>query len=483
MRLTRRGIHPLVPCERGFPAIQIESIRKSFSRLKRIKIGLSTLILVSYLAAIGIGAALLLLPFSTVSGDISLVDALFTATSAVCVTGLTVVDTGSHFTTSGQLVILLLIQAGGLGIMTFSVLFFLLVGKRVSFRHRMVMQEVFAHTPREDIYRVVGSIFLFTGVVEGAGALILFFFWMSEHSVMHSAHLAIFHSISAFCNAGFALFSSSFVDYRASPVLNLTICLLIVLGGIGFPVVYELYERTRSRKPLPPRLTVHTRIVLITTALLIASGMGLIIWGEHGNIFKGAPLNEVLWISLFQSITARTAGFNTVDIGQLSNSTLMALMFLMFWGASPGSCGGGVKTTTLAVLGLFTWARLHRISQVNVFKKSIPQETVSRSVSLLILSIILILAIFFMLLLTHDLETSGPESRSAFVDYLFEVISAFGTVGLSMGATAKLNGFGKILIIAMMLIGRVGVLTFAYIVAGTEARGGVQYSRQNLMIG
>ncbi len=463
--------------------MQVESIRRGLGRLRKAKVGLSSMILASFVAAIGTGTALLLLPSSTVSGEISLVDALFTATSAVCVTGLAVVDTGSYFTTSGQLVILLLIQAGGLGIMTFSVLFFLLIGKRVSFRQRMVMQEVFAHTPREDIYRVVGAIFLFTGVVEGAGALILFLFWIGEHSVMESAHLAVFHSISAFCNAGFALFSNNFIDYRASPVLNLTICILIVLGGIGFPVVYELYERMRSRRTIPARLTVHTRIVIITTALLIACGMGLFIWGEHGNIFREAPLDEILWISLFQSITARTAGFNTVDIGQLSNSTVMALMFLMFWGASPGSCGGGVKTTTLAVLGLFTWARLQRMARVNVFKKSIPQETVSRSVSLLILSISLILAIFFLLLLTHDVEVSGPEARSAFVEYLFEVISAFGTVGLSMGATTKLNAFGKVLIVAMMLIGRVGVLTFAYIVAGTEARGGIQYSRQNLMIG
>lgn len=483
MRLTRRIAHGFPSFEGRFPAFPVECIRKGFDRLKKVKVGLSSMILASFLAALGTGTALLLLPASTVSGEIPFVDALFTATSAVCVTGLAVVDTGTCFTVWGQLVILLLIQAGGLGIMTFSVLFFLLIGKRVSFRQRMVMQEVFAHTPREDIYRVVGAIFLFTGIVEGAGALVLFLFWIGDHSVLESARLAIFHSVSAFCNAGFALFSSNFVDYKVSPVLNLTICSLIVLGGIGFPVVYELYERLSRRRGVPARLTVHTRIVVITTALLIACGMGLIIWGEHGNTFRGAPLDEILWVSLFQSITARTAGFNTVDIGTLSNSTLMALMFLMFWGASPGSCGGGVKTTTLAVLGLFTWARLHRMAQVNVFKKSIPQETVSRSVSLLILSTTLILAVFFMLLLTHDVEVSGPEARSAFVEYLFEVISAFGTVGLSMGATTKLNTFGKLLIIAMMVIGRVGVLTFAYIVAGAEARGGIQYSRQNLMIG
>ncbi len=464
-------------------AVTGEAFKFGLSKLKNLKIGLSSLILLSYLAAIGIGTTLLLLPFSTVSGEISFVDALFTTTSAVCVTGLVVVDTGTCFTTVGQTVILLLIQSGGLGIMTFSVLFFLIVGKRVSFRHRMVMQEVFAHTPREDIYRVVGAIFLFTWMVEGVGALSLFLFWISDYPAVEAAYLAVFHSVSAFCNAGFALFTDSFISYRAAPVLNLTICGLIVLGGLGFPVVYEIYERIRGQRAKLARLGIQTKLVLIVTALLIVSGMGFFLWGEHGSVLRGVPLRESLWIALFQSVTSRTAGFNTVDLAQLSNSTIMAMMFLMFWGASPGSCGGGVKTTTLAVLVMFTWARLHRSSQVNVFKKSIPQETVSRSVSLLLLSISLILAIFFFLLLTHDVAPPSAETRSSFVEYLFEVISAFGTVGLSMGATAKLNTFGKLLIIAMMLIGRVGVLTFAYIVAGTAARGGVQYSQQNLMIG
>lgn len=186
-----------------------ELLRWRLSRLRNVKIGLSTLILLSYLAAIGIGTTLLILPFSSVSGEIALVDALFTATSAVCVTGLVVVDTGTCFTMPGQIIILLLIQSGGLGIMTFSVLFFLVAGRRVSFRHRMIMQEVFAHTPREDIYRVVRAIFLFTGMVEGAGALSLFLFWMRDYPVLKSAYLAVFHSVSAFCNAGFALFGDS----------------------------------------------------------------------------------------------------------------------------------------------------------------------------------------------------------------------------------------------------------------------------------
>ena len=464
-------------------SVMVEAIRTVLGRARRLKISLSTLILLSYLAAIGIGTTALTMPFSTVSGSISFVDALFTATSAVCVTGLAVVDTGTYFTFWGQTVILLLIQLGGLGIMTFSVLFFLLMGKRVSFRHRMIMQEVFSHTPREDIYKVVRAIFLFTGIVEAAGALSLFFFWIGDYSVMESAYLAVFHSISAFCNAGFALFSDSFMGYRTAPVLNLTICSLIVLGGLGFPVVYELYERFRVRTVKPARLTVQTKVVVITSSILIISGMAFFFWGEYGNILKEAPLSERLWTALFQSITTRTAGFNTVDIGRLSNSTIMAFMFFMFWGASPGSCGGGVKTTTFAVLAMFIWTRLRRRSRVNVFKKSIPQETVSKSLSLMILSISLILAIFFLLLLAHEGTPSSAEARSTFVEYLFEVISAFGTVGLSMGATAKLNTFGKLLIIAMMLIGRVGVLTFAYIFAGTEARGGVQYAHQNIMIG
>jgi trk system potassium uptake protein TrkH len=447
------------------------------------KINLSTLILLSYLSLIGIGTLALLLPFSTGPFGITPIDALFTATSAVCVTGLVVVDTGTVFSPMGQMTVALLIQIGGLGVMTFSVLLFLSLGKRVSFRHRLIMQEVFAHTPREDIFRVVRSIFVFTATVEGAGALLLSLFWMNEYSLLQAVHLGIFHAVSAFCNAGFSLFSTSFMDYRASPLINLIICSPIVSGGIGFPVVYEIRQRFASRVVKRPRLSIHTKSALISTTVLIAGGTAAFFWTEQGNILNGVSWSESIWISLFQSITVRTAGFNTVDMGQLANSTLLMMMALMFWGASPGSTGGGVKTTTFAVLCAFTWSRIRRMTYVNMFKKTLPQDTLTRSVALVVLSIGFISAIFFFLLLSQGEGSASSASRGEFVDYLFEVISAFGTVGLSTGVTARLNAVGKILIIIMMLIGRVGVLTFGYVLTGTEPRGGVRHAEQNLMIG
>ncbi|MEN6441632.1 MAG: TrkH family potassium uptake protein [Syntrophobacter sp.] len=448
----------------------------------KIKISLSTLIMLSYLGFILAGTAVLLLPFSTTNG-ISFIDALFTSTSAVCVTGLTVVDTGTVFSLTGQIVVAILIQVGGLGVMTFSVILFLSFGRRVSYRHRMIMQEVFAHSPREDIYKVVKSIFVFTGLTEGLGALLLFIYWLPDFDLFQALHLGIFHSIAAFCNAGFSLFSGNLMEYRASPLVNLTICGLIVLGGIGFPVVYEIAQWLKIRKTRQKRLSVQAKSVLITTLFLIVAGMGFFLWTEHNNVLKGVPWGESLWIALFQSVTTRTAGFNTVDIGLLTNSTLLTMMILMFWGASPGSTGGGVKTTTFAVVCAFMWSRLRGSAHVNLFKRTVPPETLARSIALIVLSIGLIETIFFLVLLTrYDLPAS-PGVRGEFADYLFEVISAFGTVGLSTGVTPKLSFMGKFLIIIMMFIGRVGVLTFAYIFAGAEARGGIQHAEQNLMIG
>lgn len=438
--------------------------------------------MLSYLGFILAGTFVLLLPFSTKNG-ISFIDALFTSTSAVCVTGLVVVDTGTTFSLIGQIVVAILIQVGGLGVMTFSVILFLSFGKRVSFRHRMVMQEVFAHTPRGDIYKVVKSIFVFTGLIEGIGALLLFLYWLPDFDFFKALHLGIFHSVAAFCNAGFSPFSSNLMEYRTSPLVNLTICGLIILGGIGFPVVYEIAEWLKIRKSGQKRLSIQAQSVLVTTAFLIFAGMGLFLWTEHDNVLRSVPWDESLWIAFFQSVTTRTAGFNTVDIGLLTNSTLLTMMVLMFWGASPGSTGGGAKTTTFAVICAFMWSRLRGNTHVNLFKRTIPQDTLAKSIALIVLSIGLIATIFFLVLLTRYDVAASPEARGEFADYLFEVISAFGTVGLSTGVTPRLNFVGKLLIIIMMFIGRVGVLTFAYIFAGSEARGGIQHAEQNLMIG
>jgi trk system potassium uptake protein TrkH len=443
----------------------------------------AAILLSSYLLAIGIGTSLLLTPYATVSGDISLMDALFTATSAVCVTGLIVVDTGSYFTVFGQGVILMLIQLGGLGVMTVSVTIFLLIGKSVSFRQRMAVQDVFAHTPREDIYLLLRAILCFTGIAELIGATLLFVHWSKEYLWTKALYMAVFHSVSAFCNAGFSLLSNSFMNYRGELLLNFTICALIIFGGIGFPVIYDTYKTIFQRHESRLKLSVQTKTVLITSGILIVSGM-VVFWGiEQNASLQEGNFSESLLVSFFQSITCRTAGFNTVDIAALKNATLTFMIFLMFFGASPGSCGGGIKTTTLAVLGAFAWSRLRRRIRVNIFKKSIPKETVTKSISLVVISISLICMLFFLLLLSAPRDFINGASHGKFLSYLFEVVSAFGTVGLSMGATTEINNWGKFVIFLMMLIGRVGVLTFSYVIAGKEPVKGIEYGEENIMIG
>ncbi|MDX9788705.1 MAG: potassium transporter TrkG [Desulfobacterales bacterium] len=444
----------------------------------------ATLVLLSFLLVIGVGTLLLKLPFSTNAGTIAWVDALFTATSAVCVTGLVVVDTGSFFTGFGQGVILLLIQIGGLGLMTISVTLFQWLGRSVSIRQRMAMQDLFAHTPREDIYSLVKSIVFFTLGAELFGAMLLTLHWYGELGLSRALYAGIFHSVSAFCNAGFALFPDSLMRYDGAFWLNVTVCGLIVVGGIGFPVLYELQARLRKRKKGRTRLTVHAKTVVLTTLLLIVSGALMFAVLEWQFTGTASTLSQRFWRPVFQSITCRTAGFNTVDIGSLQDATLAMMIFLMFFGASPGSCGGGVKTTTLALIIASVYSRFKRRGRVNLFKKSIPAETVSRSVSLMLISVGMIGIVFFLLLAGNSVSGHHLSGvRGAFLPYLFETVSAFGTVGLSMGVTPELNTWGKCWIILMMIVGRVGILTFSYIIVGTGATSAVEHSEENLMIG
>jgi trk system potassium uptake protein TrkH len=449
-----------------------------------LKIHPAIIVLASFLSAIIVGSITLKLPISTVDAGISWVDSFFTATSAVCVTGLIVVDTGSYFTLFGQCVILVLIQIGGLGVMTISVALFRWIGRKISFRHRMVIQDLFAHTPREDIFSLIKSIMLFTFGAELLGAVFLTIHWSHDYPVLEAVYKAVFHSISAFCNAGFALFPDSMMRYSDNILLNVTMCALIVIGGIGFPVLYDIQVWRKKRKHQRARLSIQTKAVLLTTLVLIVTGALMFALLERSTAGEIQTYGHRLLTAVFQSITCRTAGFNTVDIGSLKDATIAMMIFLMFVGASPGSCGGGVKTTTLALLAAFTASRIKRKYRVNMFKKSLPNETVTRSVSLILVSFGIIGLVLFMLLVGDS--ASGhvvTHSHGAFLAYLFETVSAFGTVGLSMGVTPDLTTWGKCWIILMMIIGRVGVLAFAYIIVGAGTPNGVEYSEENLMIG
>lgn len=453
---------------------------------KRLQFSPTTLVLFSFLLLIAFGSALLKLEGATVGGNISWIDAIFTATSAVCVTGLVVVDTGSFFTPFGQMVILVLLQIGGLGVMTISVALFSWIGHAVSMKSRLAMQDIFAHAPRRDIYKLVRSVIFFTLSAEMIGAMLLTLHWSREMPWSQALYYGVFHAISAFCNAGFALFADGLSQYSGNWLLNLTICLLIVIGGIGFPVLYDLHFRFIARENRAKRLSVQTKTVLVTTALLIVCGALMFAVLEiPGSVMAERSPAELLLIPLFQSITCRTAGFNTVDIGALREATIVMMILLMFVGASPGSCGGGVKTTTLAILALFTISRIRHRKRVNFFKKSLPEATVTKVMSLLVLSTAIIILVVFMLLVSDTfIEVQGghPASKINTLQYLFETVSAFATVGLSMGITSFLSTWDKAWIIAIMIVGRVGVLTFSYIIVGSIT-GGKEYSEENMMIG
>jgi trk system potassium uptake protein TrkH len=443
------------------------------------KMNPAMIIIYGYLIVDLLGTLLLSVPVAVKGPGLPVLDAFFTATSALCVTGLTTVDIGTTFSLFGQSVIMVLMEIGGLGVMTFSVVFFILLGRGFSTRGRWIINESFAAAPNRQVKGLLKLIFLFTLAIQAIGALLLFAEWRGDMSASSAAYAGIFHSVSAFCNAGLTLFPTSFVKYRGSILLNATICSLIVLGGIGFPVIYELFNRARRlRAHRRAVLSLHTRTVLLTTLALIVAGALLVFILERDHQIAHLPLREQVLASFFQSITARTAGFNTLDTGSLTVATLFILIILMFVGASPGSCGGGIKTTSLAVLAAILNGRIRGRHSASLFKRTFPEESVSKALSIFILAVIVLTAGLTVLLVTQP-----NPMREDFLTYLFEAVSAFGTVGLSMGVTSSLTVVGKIVIIAIMLLGRVGVLTVAYVVTSRRVVAYYRYAEEKVMIG
>jgi trk system potassium uptake protein TrkH len=434
----------------------------------------------SFAGVILMGSVLLSFPLSATKDNLSFVNALFTSTSAVCVTGLIVVDTGKDLSLAGQVITLLLIQIGGLGIITFSTVFFILMGRGISFKGREIVQSTFLHTPRRDFIVIAKSVLLFTLLAEAGGTFFLFIRFSQDFPIGLALYQAAYHAISAFNNAGFSLFPDSLMRYQGDLIVNLTMMGLIVLGGIGFIVQYEVLSRMRG---LQKRLSVHAKIALMTTTILIISGALLFYLFEKNHIIKDVPvLNKVL-ASLFQSVTPRTAGFNTVEIGALTNTTLLLFLVLMFIGASPGSTGGGVKTTSAALLVMLMWNRLKGTLDLNIFNRTIPREVVSRSISIIFVSFFSIAVITSVLLIAGRGDLPPIESRRFFVEYLFDTVSAFGTVGLSMGVTSILNDLQKLAIIVMMFAGRVGPLTLAFSLSRGIGEKGLTYAEEGVMVG
>ncbi|MGG3468882.1 TrkH family potassium uptake protein [Neobacillus pocheonensis] len=421
------------------------------------------------------GALLLTLPASTTNGQgLSFLNAIFTATSATCVTGLVVVDTGTTFTMLGQLIILSLIQIGGLGFMTFATLFAFLLGKRISLKERILLQESLNNLSMEGIVRLARRILIFTAVIETAGAVPLAIRFSLDMPIGKAIYFGIFHSISNFNNAGFDLMGEfhSLTSYVDDPTVTLTVCMLITLGGIGFIVMNEVFEFRRSK-----RLSLHTKVVLMTSLFLLVVGTIGIFFLELSNekTLKPLSLSGKVLGSLFQSVTARTAGANTLNIGDLWHSSLLLIIILMFIGASPGSTGGGIKTTTFTTLIGAVWSQIRGKEDVIFYRQRIVYETIYKALTVTISGLFLVMITTFLLTIT--------ESGKDFLMILFEATSAFATVGLSMGLTPELSAVGKGLIIFTMFAGRVGPLTIAFAVTMRRNPDAFRYPKGKIMIG
>ncbi|MBN2013449.1 Trk family potassium uptake protein [candidate division KSB1 bacterium] len=441
------------------------------------------ILILSFMVLIFIGTILLMLPQATIGARLSIVDAFFTATSASCVTGLVVVDTGTTFTLFGQIVILALIQIGGLGIMTLSTFFmFLLIGQ-FSLFDQDIIQETLTQKPIKNLANFLRIIFLFTILVELIGAFVLSLRFIMTMPFHKAIYYGVFHSVSAYCNAGFALFPDSFITYKSDILINFTLMALIIIGGLGFIVVLDLNQYFRYRRHgMQPGLSVYTKIVLSMTGTLIIFGsLGFYIF-EIRNGIENFPVGTRLVVSMFQSVTTRTAGFNSIDFAGLSNATIFLFVILMFIGASSGSCGGGIKTSTFGILIAFLVAKFKNQTDVNFFKRRISNDIIARTVSITFFSIVVISIFTLVLLMSEVGEISHQQSRSMFLEILFEVVSAFGTVGLSTGITATLSFIGKILVSMLMFIGRLGPLTLALAIGGREQLP-YRYPKENLLVG
>ena len=440
------------------------------------------------LGAIVIGGTLLRLPIAHAGPTVGWLDALFTATSAVCVTGLTTVDTGTRFTSFGQAVILILIQLGGLGVMTVGTVVLAALGQRPTTVVRELLRGYAGHAPTIHARNVFRTIMLATLTIELAGASLLLVAFLGEMPAGQAIWMAVFHSVSAFCNAGFGLLPDNLMRYADRPLVNLTIMALIIGGGLGFVVLVEIGNWLRSRRDaagLPFRLSLHSRVVLVGTAVAIIGGTVAILFFEWRHALAARPLGEKILISAFQSVTARTAGFNTIDIAALGTPTLMVIMLLMFVGAGPGSMAGGIKLTTAASLLALVRHRLRGAREPRLFGRAVGETTLERAVVLTTLASLLIVAAVAVIEAVHHQERSfDPAAAHAdFLSVLFEAISAFGTVGLSMNLTPLLPGGAKVVIMFLMFVGRLGPLWLMDFFQHLPPPPPVRHAPEELMVG
>jgi len=431
-------------------------------------------VLVAGFAAIILtGAVMLTMPFAVRPGEeICFLTSLFTATSAVCVTGLVVVDTATHWSTFGHVIILVLIQIGGLGFMTMATFFALLLGRRIGLRQRLIIQESLNQTNVAGIVRLAKYVLLFTFIIEFLFALLLATRWSADLGWQKGLWYGLFHSVSAFNNAGFDLFGNfrSLTGYVEDITVNLCITSLIIMGGIGFSVIVDLFQRRKNLR----HLSLHTKLTLSVTGLLLFIGTFLIYFLEMDNTLKPlSPAGKAL-AAYFQAVTPRTAGYNTLDIGALRPATQFLIVIMMFIGASPGSTGGGIKTTTFGALVVAVWSMAKGKTDAEIFHRRVGQEQIYKSVAILLLAASLVVTVSLLLLMTEEAD---------FLAVLFETTSAFGTVGLTMGLTPKLTAAGRILIILTMFLGRVGPLTVAFALAQRRRKTSLRFPEEKILVG
>ncbi len=406
---------------------------------------------------ISIGGILLSLPFFTKSGQATdLIDAFFVAASASCVTGLTPVNTLEHWNTYGHILIIILIQIGGLGVMSLASIIPLILGKKIGMKSRQILKEQLNVESLEGMIVLFKYVLIFTFGTEILGAILLSIRFVPLYGLLDGVWISIFHSISAFCNAGFDILGDSIYPFRDDALINFTLSFLVVVGGLGFVVTSELFRRRSFKK-----ISTHSKLVLMMTAILLFLGtIVFYILEKSGGVLQGESLKGSLLESFFQSVVARTAGFYSVDLSKIKDSTALMLMGLMFVGGSPGSTAGGIKTTTLGVLILSTAAVIRGENEPVVFGRHIGIEVIRKALAIFLVSFGIILSVSFVLTITEN---------AGLVDILYETVSALATVGASKGITAGLTRHGKILITLCMYLGRLGPMTMAF-AFGMKAR-------------
>lgn len=421
-----------------------------------------------------LGGILLNLPIASKSGEqIGFVNAVFTATSAVCVTGLVVVDTGTYWSTFGKFVIISLIQIGGLGFMSLATLLYLIVGKKISLKERLVMQESLNKDDLSGVVKLTRNILIGTFLIEFVGGLILATVFIPQKGFLKGLGYGFFHSVSAFCNAGFDLIGGgvSLIPYADNIVVNFTIMGLIILGGLGFTVIFDVFSKRNMK-----RLTLHSKIALLVTAILIVGGSILffILEADNAKTLGYMSMKGKILGSMFQSVSPRTAGFNTINLAAMKDSSKFLTIILMFIGGSPASTAGGLKTVTMALLVITVMSIIQGKPDVAVFKRRISFRFINKALAALFMAMSLVIIVTMGLSLTENFT---------FLDILFETVSAFATVGLTLGITASLSTAGKLMIIFTMFAGRVGILTIFVALAGREKKMLFQYPEERVIVG